>query len=80
MNFRRCKLPRALEDELIANRLDLQLVGDARQVANNLLEVGGRQIDYGRELHIRIHKLLLLRLNEAQLLGLALLNLAILKL
>ena len=44
-NLRRGKLPRAPKNELVAHRLDLQLVRNARHVANDLLEIGGRQIN-----------------------------------
>ena len=44
-NLRRGKLPRAPKNELVAHRLNLQLVRNARHVANDLLEIGGRQIN-----------------------------------
>jgi hypothetical protein len=45
VNFSACELTGALEDKLVANRLDFQLVRNARQVANNLLKIGRRQVD-----------------------------------
>ena len=79
-NLRRGKLPRATENELVPHRLDLQLLRDARHVANDLLEIGGRQVDDGRKHHVRLNELFGIGLNEPQLLRLALLNVAVLKL
>lgn len=79
-NLRRGKLARAPENELVAHRLDLQLLRDARHVANDFLEIGGRQIDDGRKHHVGLNELLGVGLNESQLLRLALLNVTVLEL
>jgi len=47
VDFGTCELTGALEDKLVADGLDLQLVRNARQVANNLLKIGRGQVDYG---------------------------------
>jgi hypothetical protein len=64
VNFGTCELAGALEDKLIANRLDLQLVRNARQVANNLLKIRRRQVDDRGKLHVRVLQLVQLGLNE----------------
>ena len=79
-DLRRGKLAGAPEDELVAHRLDLQLLRNARHVANNFLDIGGRQVDDRRKHHVGLNELFGVGLNEPQLLRLALPNVAVLKL
>ena len=64
VNFGACKLTGTLEDKLITNRLDFQLVRNTRQVANNLLKIGRRQVDDRGKLDVRVLQLIQLGLNE----------------
>jgi hypothetical protein len=64
VNFGTCELARALENKLIANRLDLQLVRNARQVTNNLLKIRRRQVDDRGKLDVRVLQLIQLGLNK----------------
>ena len=64
VDFCACELAGTFEDELVANRLNLQLVRNARQVTNNLLKIRRRQVDDRGKLDVGIFQLVQLGLNE----------------
>jgi len=58
----------ARKNEITAHRLDLDTVGDAVQIANNLLEIGGGHVDGRGVFDVGHFQLLRVGINEAQFL------------